>query len=104
MLDRAHLRVVPRIFEDVTVMRCHERDGFGDVEGRAAAETDHGVGVMVLEGDRPAHCLARDGVAPDVGIHGDVETGQVGDERFQHRQRRDAAIGDDQRAFDDPVP
>ena len=73
MLDRAHLRVIPRILEHVAVVRGHERDGFGDVERRAAAESDHGVGAMVLERGSAARRLAGDRIAPDVGIDGDVE-------------------------------
>ena len=45
----------------------------------------------------PSVDLAADRIAPDFRVHGDVEARQVGDERLQQRQRRDAAVGDDQR-------
>src|SRR5207249_10771121 len=40
------------------------------------------------------------GIAPDLRIDRWREARQSGDERFHHRQRSDAAIGDDQRTLD----
>jgi len=81
-------------------MHCHQRDRFGDIERGTTAETDHRIGAMRLVGGHALIDLAADGIAPDLGIDGDVETRQAGDECLEHRQRRNAAVGDDERALD----
>ena len=57
-VDRPHLRMVPRVLEDVARVRRHQRDRLGDVERRAAAEAD----------DASARCAAiRRGAVPSPG-------------------------------------
>ncbi len=78
----------------------HQRDRLRDVERGAAAQADHRVGAMRLVRRGAAADLARDRVAPDLRVDGDVESREVGDERRQQRQRGDAAVGHDQRPAD----
>ncbi len=98
--DRAHLRMVPRILEDVAVVVRHQRDGLGHVQRGAAADADDRIRAMRLVRGRAGHHLAAHRVAEDLREHADGETGQVGDQRGEQRQRGDAAIGDQQRARD----
>jgi hypothetical protein len=55
--------------------------------------------MRLVRGD-PVINLAPDGIAPDPGVDADFETRQIRDERLEHRQGRDAAIGDDERTPD----
>ena len=74
--------------------------GLGDVERRAAAQADHRIGVVrLVRGGALLH-LAADGIAPDLGEDGDVEARQRRDEIGEQRQRRDPAVGDDERPRD----
>ena len=98
-LDRPHAWMVPCVFENVARMSRHQRDRLGDVERGAAAEADHCVGAMCLEGGHAVVDLALHRVAPDLRVRRHLEPGKIVDERFQHRQRGDAAVGDDQRSL-----
>ncbi len=53
--------------------RRHQRDRLRDVERRAAAQSDHGIGVVRLVGRDPFPDLAPDRIAPDAGEDADVE-------------------------------
>ena len=64
---------------------------------RATTQSDDRVGAVRLVRLRAMIDLALHRVAPDLGVDGDVKTGQSGDELGEQRQRRDAAIGDDER-------
>ena len=92
--------MIPRIFQDIAVVVRHQRNGLGDVERRAAADTDDRVRAVRLERGRAGHHLAAHRIAEDVREHGDVEAGQVGEQGAEQRQRGYAAIGDQQRARD----
>ena len=97
VLDRAHLRMIPGVFEHVARVRRHQRDRLGDVERRAAAEADDRIGAMRAVRRDAVIDLALDRVAPDVRNRPRRRGRQVGDELREQRQRRDAAVGDDQR-------
>ena len=91
--------MIPCVLEHVALVDGHQRDRLGDVERGASAQSDDRIGTMLAEGGDAVGDLAFDRIAPDVGIHGDVEPMQVGDELRKQRQRGDAAVGDDQRAL-----
>ncbi len=81
-------------------MARHQRDRLGDIERRAAAQADHRIGVVRLVRGRALLHLAADGIAPDLGENADIETRQRRDEVREQRQRRDPAVGDDERPLD----
>jgi hypothetical protein len=78
----------------------HQRDGLGDVEGRAAAQSDHGVGTVVLVGRHALAHLAAHGIAPDAGEDAGMKRGQRRHEFREQGQWRDPAVGDDERSPD----
>jgi hypothetical protein len=95
----AHLRVVPRVLDDVARVRGRDADHLGDVQRRAAAEADDAIGSVRLEGRRALHHLAGGRIAEHAAEHRDLEALQVAAELGQHRQRRQRLVGDDQRAL-----
>ena len=65
--------MVPGVLENVAGMGGHQRDGLRDVERRAAAQSDHGVGAVgLVRGDTLAH-LAPHRIAPDSGKDRGIE-------------------------------
>ena len=100
LVDGPHLRVVPHVLEDVALVRGGDADHLGHVERRAAAEADHAIGAMRLEGGRARHHLAGGRVAEHAGEHGHLQPRQMGLELGQHRQRGQRLVGDDQRALE----
>jgi hypothetical protein len=97
---RAHFRMVPGVFEDVAGVTRHQRDRLRDVECSAAAQADHRVGAVRLVGGDSFLDLAPHRVAPDAGEDADMEARKRGDDIREERQRRNAAIGDDERSLD----
>ena len=100
VLDRPHLWVIPGVFEHVARMDRHQRDRLGDVERSAAAQPDDRIGAMLAERRNAVLNLGFHRIAPDFRINADLEPVQIGDELLEHRQRRDAAVGHDERALE----
>jgi hypothetical protein len=99
LFDRPHLRMVPGVLEHVARMHRHQRDDLRYVESGSAAETDHRIGTVRAIGiDTGAH-LRCDRVSLDAGIHADLKSGKRAAEIGEHRQRREALVGNDQRAL-----
>ena len=81
---------------------CRDRHWFGQevpgwAERCASAEADDRVGTMLAERSDAVDDLFLHRIAADIGVHSDVEPMQVGHELREQRQRRDAAVGDDER-------
>ena len=76
-------------------------DDLGDVERRAAADADDGVGAVRAERRRAGHHLARRRVAEHAAEDRRREPGgrEVGRQLGDDRQRREALVGDDERAL-----
>src|SRR5207249_3487568 len=98
-LDETHIRMIPGVLENVARVRRHQGNGLGHIECGAAAQADDGVGAVRLVRRDAIHDLASHGIAPDVGVDIDGKAGKAGDEFLEQRQRRNPAIGDDERAF-----
>jgi hypothetical protein len=104
--DRPHLRMVPRILEDIARMPGHHQHRLRDVERGAAAEPDHRIGAMVAERSAARHRLRARRIAPDAVEHRDIESGraQRGNEAARDRELCQRAIGDDQRPREAAFP
>src|SRR5262245_15620819 len=102
MLHAASSRMIPRVLENVAAMDRHQRNGLCNVQGRTAAQTDHGVGAMFAKRLCSMHDLTRRWIAPDLAEEVRSETGlvEVLRELPGERQRRDTFVGDDQRSLD----
>ncbi len=81
-------------------MLGHQRDRLRDIECRAAAHADHRIGAVRLVCGGAGHDLPPHRIAGDIGKDGDIEAAQIGEQVRQQRQRRDPAIGHQQRSFD----
>ena len=60
--------MIPGVLEDVALVPRHERHRLGDIERRAAAEADHAVGLVCLEGPRAFFHLPARRVAGDAEV------------------------------------
>ena len=69
-VDRPHLRMVPRVLEDVARVLGHQRDRLRDVERGAAADADDAVGTMRTKRCGALHHLAAHRIAADARIDG----------------------------------
>ena len=97
LADRPHLRVIPRVLENVARMRRHHRNRLRDIERSPSADTDDAVGVMRAIRPRTLHHLASHRVAPDAGKDGMLDACKLALESGENRQRGKAPIGHDQR-------
>jgi hypothetical protein len=97
--DRANLRMVPGVLQDVAFVHGHQRDRLGDVERGAPAESDDGIGRVRLEGAHAVDNLLARRVAMDAGIDLRVEGREAVAEVAQDRECRQSPVGDDERAF-----
>jgi len=93
--------VVVGVLERVAAGARDHADDLGDVERGAAADADDAVGAMGAERLGAGHCLARRRVAEDAAEDGRVEAGagEIGLQLRDDRQRREALVGDDERAL-----
>ena len=98
MHDSPHARMVPDVLQHIPIVRGHQPDDLGHIQRGAAAEADHAVGTVRLEGRGAGHDHRARRVAVDAVEDGDMQLGQLRAELGQHRQRGQSAVGDDQRA------
>ncbi len=97
-VDRPHLRVVPRVFEDVAGMIRHQRDRLRDVERRAAADADRRCRLDAPGyASAPAITWLRTGLPQMPENTACVTPAQLAEEALEDGQGRESAIGDDER-------
>ena len=70
--------MVPGVFENAPLMHRHQRDRLGDIERRAAAESDDAVGAMCAIRIRPRLYLRCDRIALDACKETGIQSGKVG--------------------------
>ncbi len=83
--DRARLRVVPRVLENVAGVYHHQRDGFCDIERGSATDSDDAVGAVRVVGRHAFHDLAADRVSQDARENAVFHGAQIAQERGEHR-------------------
>ena len=77
VLDRAHIRLVPDVFQNVASVRGGNADHFGNVQRGTTAKTDDAIRLVHLVGRSTFHHLAAGRIAKDPSKDGHIEPGQM---------------------------
>jgi hypothetical protein len=93
-------RQVVLVVEQVPRVMDHEGDGLGDIDGRATAEPDDGIGLVGPKSLDARDYLRGYQIAENLRVRRDGQASRCHRlaERRVQRQLGDAPIGDDQRA------
>ena len=75
--DRAHVRMIPSVFDRITGMRRKQTNDLGDIQRRAAAEANYAIRVMIAIGGCARHDLAGDGIALNPSKHAHFQAMQA---------------------------